>query len=374
MARRWSPDWTYDTPKAQVAAQLKANLNDLRSAEAASPQNEELILLTGLVAHLAYNVDVGETFTVAVQAFEKAGKLAPADVRPEWFLASHRCQSNEIKSGMDQMLAVEAKTSWQQLPVDFWDEYINCATLSLMPAHTLRAVDHAVHLGEKASRYAWDVDVARKRYKSTDDAGTYPAHDAWQAAQAATDVQFTSQICGMGFSVHGDWQMDISDVAQGICMSRIETGPYPGRSGKSTPTILVLSRSPKPQERLEDFVRSFLKKYPSARPVTASSCPADPCIAFEIVTDTMYQAEGGGHMLAVGFAEQPPEFPGLLFEKPEAPPKQGSGDKTAYYHPSERLHRLPGTLYAIVMLDSNAAIFEKASDDFRYLLKSIQLD
>src|SRR5258708_22029490 len=68
MAHRWSPKWTYNTPKDQVVAQLTSGLNDLRSAETAAPGNEELLLLTGLVAHLAYNLDVEETWDVAVQS------------------------------------------------------------------------------------------------------------------------------------------------------------------------------------------------------------------------------------------------------------------------------------------------------------------
>lgn len=374
MAHSWSPTWAYDTPKTQVASLLASSLRDLRSAEPAAPQNEELLLLTGIVAHLAYNVDVEETYEVAVQSFEKANKLAPADYRPEWFLASHRCQSNELKTGMEQMLAIEIRNPWQQLPVDFWDDYINWSTMSSMPAHTLRAVDHAVHLGEDPSSYGSAVDMAHNRYKSTDDNTTYRAQDAWQATQGAGDVHFTSELCGIGFSAHGDWHMDIRDVAKGICVSTIEPGPYPSRSGTSTPTLLVLSRTAKPNEQLDDFVQSFLKKYPSAHPITPSSCPSDKCVAFEIVTNTMYQSEGGGHLLVVGFAEQPPDFPGLLFEKPWAPPKPESGDKITYYRPDERLHRLPGVLYTVVQLDSNDSIFEKAAADFQYLLKSIQLD
>ena len=78
--------------------------------------------------------------------------------------------------------------------------------------------------------------------------------------------------------------------------------------------------------------------------------------------------------MAVAFAGQPADFPGLLFEKPDAPPPAKAGEEVAYYHPIERLQRLPGTLYSIVELDSNASIFEKGKSDFAYLLKSIQLD
>jgi len=375
MAHSWSDKWTRDTPKERVASELASDLHDLRSAEIAAPHDEELLLLTGVVAHLAYNVDVEETYEVAVESFGKAHQLAPDDYRADWFLAGHRCQANEVKAGMEQMLEVEDRIPWQQLQVEFWDDYINCSTIALMPAHTLRAVDHAVHFGESASSYNFAVDVAHKRYKATDVNANYPAHEVWQATEKDGSVQFTSQFCGMGFSAHSDWHLDIRDVAKGICLSTIETGPYPSKSGKSTPTLLVLTRAAKHQETLENFVESVLKaRYVLARPIAAISCPSEKCLAFEITDRDLYASEGGGHFLVAAFAGQPPDFPGLLFEKPDGPPPAKAGADVAYYHPIEKLQRLPGTLHSIVELDSNASIFEKANSDFAYLLKSIRLD
>jgi len=374
MAHNWNPSWTYDTPKDRVVALLTSSLSVLQSAETAASENEELLLLTGLVAHLAYNVDVEKTYEVAVQSFEKASKLTPADYRPEWFLAMHRCQSNESRIGMEQMLAIEDRLPWQQLPVDFWDDYINCSTIALMPAHTLRALDHATHLGKNSSEYAAAIDIAHKRYKPTDATSTYPAREAWQATEGEGHVQFTSQLCGVSFSAHGDWHTDIRDVAKGTCVSTLETGPYPGKSGNSSPTLLLLTRPAKSDESLDDFAQSFVKRYSSARPTKVSSCPSTKCVALEILTNAVYPSEGGGHFLVVAFADPPPDFPGLLFETPIAPPKAGAGDKVAYYHPDVRLQRLDGTLYTLVELDSNESIFDKAAADFRYLLSSIRID
>ena len=374
LARNWSPNWTSDTPKEQVVSILMSSLQELRLAETGSPENTELLLLTGLVAHLAYNVDVEEAYQTAVQSLERAHKLAPNDYRSEWFLGTHRCQSDEIKQGMEELLSIESRIPWQQLPVDFWDDYITCSTMSLMPAHTLRAVERAEHLGASPSQYGSAVDIADKRYKLTDVGTTYRAHDAWQASEGGGNVQFRSELCGLGFSAHSDWHMDIRDVAKGTCITTIETGPYPSKTGRSTPTLLLLTRTAKPQETLEEFVHSFVSKYPSARQVTPPSCPAERCVGLEIVTSAMYQNEGGGHFLVVGFANQPTDFPGLLFEMPDVPPKPESGGKVEYSRASEKLHRFPGVLYTVVEVDSNDSIFEKAAMDFGYLLKSIRLD
>jgi hypothetical protein len=374
LARDWSPKWAHDTPKEQVVAILTASLKDLHSAETAAPDNPELFLLTGLVAHLAYNVDVAEAYQAAVDSLERAQKLAPDDYRTAWFLGLHHCQSDQIKVGMAQLLAVESQIPWQQLPVDFWNDYISCSTISMMPAHTLRAVDRAVHLGASPASYYSLVDTAQKRYKSTDSVTTYSAHETWQATHEGKVVHFTSQLCGMAFSAHENWHMDIGDVSKGTCLATTETGPYPSKTGQGVPTLLVMTRAAKPQETLEDFVLSFVKKYPTAHPITAPSCPSEKCVGYEIVTDTTYKPEGGGHFLVVGFAGQPPDFPGLLFEKPDEPPKSKPGDPVTYYHPIEKLHRLPGVLYSVVELDSNESIFEKASADFQDLLRSVQLD
>lgn len=375
MVHDWRAQWGFPTPKAEVAALLTSSLHDLQSAEAAAPQNEEIFLFAGLVAHFAYNVDADGTYEVAVQDLEKAGKLAPGDYRAGWFLGIHQCQSNEAKAGMERMLAVEEHTPWKDLPMDFWDDYIACSDVTLMPAHTLRALHRAVDVGGPASKYSSWVETTGKRYILTDSETNYDVRKAWRAANEKDGTRFTSELCGLEFSVPGKFKVGLSDVAKGVCTIQFETGPYPSKSGSSTPTLLVLTRGAKPQEKLGDFVQSILKaRYPLARATAVPSCPADSCLSFDIVDRSMYQSEGGGHLLVAAFAEQAPDFPGLLFERPSEPPKGQAGGEVTYYHPVERLHRLPGTLYSIVLLDSNASIFERAEADFSALVRSLRLD
>src|SRR5271166_5184201 len=87
--------------------------------EVSASDNAELFLLAGLVAHLAYNVDVEDGFQTAVDSLDRAHKLAPDDYRPQWFIGIHRCQANQIKDGMEQLLAIEDHIPWKQLPVEF---------------------------------------------------------------------------------------------------------------------------------------------------------------------------------------------------------------------------------------------------------------
>src|SRR5271157_822574 len=114
----WSNHWDYPTPKNEVESRLQADLSALQTAALAAPDNEDLLLLTGLAAHYAYNVDVESAYDVAVDADEKAAMLAPDDYRPGWFLGIHQCAATETAKGMNNLLAVEQKFPWQSLPVE----------------------------------------------------------------------------------------------------------------------------------------------------------------------------------------------------------------------------------------------------------------
>jgi hypothetical protein len=134
----WSNDWQNPVPKNEVATRLGKDLESLTLAIKNHPDSEEL-LLTGLVARYAYNLDVEGSHDMAISALEQAQTLAPADFRPLWFRATLQCQTVEMKPGADEFLSVEASHSWDQLPVAFWDDYIECAYVTNMPAHVLRA-------------------------------------------------------------------------------------------------------------------------------------------------------------------------------------------------------------------------------------------
>jgi hypothetical protein len=373
-AQNWSPNWTFATPKAQVLSTVNASLKDMQAAQSAAPENVELLLATGLTAHFAYNLDVEADYEVAEQSLERAKQLAPADFRSDWFLGLHYCQATEQKKGMELFIGVEDRLPAEKLPVPFWDDYITCALVSGLPARALRAISRAENLGAPPAKYTLFAETARKHYTTTDAQSTYPTHDAWLTQHEGPDVRFQSELCGLGFLSREPWHVGLKDFDNGTCIETIETGPYPSKSGVSAPMMLLLTRAPRPDETLNDFVAAFLKKYQAALPITAPSCPSEPCVAFEVVTDTTYKDNGGAHFLAVGFAAKQPEFPGLLFE-PIAPPPTATASKDGtYYAPNPRLTRLPGVLYTLVILDSNAAIFKYAEADFQYLLRSLQVD
>ena len=93
-ADTWNLNWNYDIPKAQVQDKLADDLGILTKALQAEPSNHELQLLTGLVAHFAYNVNDEAAFQIATDNLTKAAAADPTDIRGEWFLGIHQCQAS----------------------------------------------------------------------------------------------------------------------------------------------------------------------------------------------------------------------------------------------------------------------------------------
>jgi hypothetical protein len=371
--RVWSDSWPYPVPKNEVASRLKTSLAELQKALTSTPDNEELLLLTGLVAQYAHNVDVEGAPGAAESSFEKARKIAPGDFRADWFLAVFRCESGLIKQGMEAMLALEASRNWSQLPSSFWDDYLYCALIANMPAHALRASNYATKLQASSSKDR-DVllDLARKRFTTPDSAATYGAHEVWTGENRGLQTIFTSTMFGISFSSQSSWRAKVADVSKGVGMIQFQTDPHPGKFGQVYPNILVIVRQPKLGESLADFQQSILQGK-SAKSIPATTCPSQDCLAAEIVEPAGYKTEGDAHFVMTVFKRDSPEFPGLLFEVVSGPPISGS-DQPQYFRSTERLHRLDGPLYYLVGLDSADSVLVQAKSDYEAFLKSIQVE
>src|SRR5437879_4278487 len=86
MVRDWQPQWKFATPEKTVSEVLKTSLQHLVAAEASAPKNEELFVLTGLVAHFAYNVDVKDSPEIVFTSLARAQELQKQDYRTDWFV------------------------------------------------------------------------------------------------------------------------------------------------------------------------------------------------------------------------------------------------------------------------------------------------
>ena len=374
MVDHWSPEWRYQTPKKEVAARLQSSLETLKKSLQASPDNEELLLFTGLVAHYSYNLDTKGSYELAADSFNQAQKLAPKDFRPMWFLGLNQCQSySETVDGMKKFLALENSENSQQLPAAFWDDYLQCASVTNMPAHGLRAGSRANALDAQPSSFRTALlQALRERFLRPDPAAKYPAKQVWLAENSGASTVFTSFLFGMRFSSPSEWRLNLPDVQKAFGMAQFETGPYRGNAGQVVPNILVIVRPPKPDETLQDFLSSVTKEHGGSA-VAAPACPAQHCLAWQATKAHGYGAEGDGHMIVTVLERDAPEFPGVLFEEPTriAAPNDS---KVHDYRLDDQLARFSGKLYYLVLLDTAASVLQPAEQAYLSFLKNMQVE
>ena len=371
-ARTYESTWRFPTPRTEVLDRLRSDLGLLQSAQKTHPENSELQLLTGLIAHLAYNLDFQEAYEPAMKLL---GSLAPKDYRAAWFLGIHRCQSNDTIGGMNQLLSVEAATP--KLPGDFWQDYANCAGVTFMPVHAIRAYD----LADAANGGPVDAqleEIARNRINPTSNSATYTDRQAWSEIETGKTSRFTSSLCGVSFETPTDDAVQIgSKIEHGSCYAGVETPRYKTRTQPSSATMSLHADPASPGETIASFARNYLNKpdFAGAKNKTDLPCPTRECLAYELITNNVYYLQGGAHALLLFFSSEPPQYPGLKLETPIALPKPNPKDSgPAFYRPEKTLQRLPGTRFFVAILDANADIYTPSRADFDTFLRSIVVD
>ncbi len=366
--------WQFDIPRQQVADRLSKDLGFLVQAAKAHPDNPELALLAGLVAIDAHNLEVQHAYDTATEMLDLAAKLTAGDPRSSWFQSTLHCQSTEIEEGVKGFLALEANGARDRLPPAFWDDYMECALLSGMPEHVLRAASYLEKANApQSSRGKAYVEIARKRIDPFDSNKDYEPGAVWLAGPDSTDEVLIGESFGVQLTVRRDWKKTEFKLKGNEGTSLFSSGPYPAKKGTLRPSILLLVRQAKPDQKLEEFAASFKKKEPFVTYATPH-CPAEKCIAVWAVLPGMYKENGDGNARLVFFEREQPEFPGLLFEYPSSlPHKQGSeGPQTFRFAQTEQ--RMPGKLFYLVLLDTAASIEEPAMKDFDFFLQNLTVE
>ncbi|HMG88286.1 MAG TPA: hypothetical protein VK574_21330 [Terracidiphilus sp.] len=373
-AGAWTNKWDYALAKKDVADRLEKDLGFLTAALLKHPDNEELALLTGLVAHYAYNVDVPDSHEKAIAALEAARKLAPNDTRASWFHANLLCQTLETKPGAKEFLAIEAAHAWDQLPPTFWRDYMTCAAITGMPAHVLRAGSYLDKLHVPPSpTQTFLVDTARNRFDTYDPKKEYQPKEVWHGEKSGDGTQFTATLCGARLVTPGNWSVNQLDFNNGSCAAWFFSGPYKAVARNLQPSILLMVQQAPPGQSLGEYAKKFTHKG-KFEPFAPSRCPATACLAMKGVQPGMYKADGDGHGHILVFERDEPEFPGLLFESPWEPPKTDPDKGTQYFHPSQTQKRIPGKLFYVVIVDMAASIEAPSMKDYELFLKDLTVE
>jgi hypothetical protein len=374
-----APTWRYPVPKAEIESQFLLAFQTLEKQQKLEPENKELQLFIGLVAHLAYNLGIDEDYRYALSLLQS---LAAEDYRAAWFLGMQQCQSGDPVRGMQRLLRVEVTSP--VIPGGFWDDYANCAGVANMPVHAVRAYDLERRITQAVPTDEQLEQSARDRIKPGSVITTYPSKQAWINEKAPDGNRLTSKVCGESFLVKPTFHLNVADVIHGTCIVTIDTEQYPSRYGPSSGSLLLLTQAARQGESLSAFARRILQAFTqnvvkdpgegSTAPLDGMHCPVASCQSFEISTKKLYKSEGGAHLIAVFFQVDQPEYPGLRFESPQPLPKLPVNAVRPAPGSDEAPQRFEGPLYTFVTLDANQDIYPRARIDFDDLLKSLIVD
>lgn len=373
VAENWSSEWRHELPKedaVSLAERTLRKIDDLLSANDVSAG--ELLLLKGLAAHYAYNLDVKKYFDVAVDSLRKARQALPSDCRPLWFLGNHFAKSADAEKGMP-LLKQSVNECGDNLPLSFWEDYAYAAVLAAMPATGQYALDQvkARNSGVLTEKVKAVEDGLKKRLVSPGSGKDYEPDDIWHFEKRAGQARLVNGMYGFMIDLPGDWQVSPFGVRNG----RSGIGITLPKKGKWPPPLqVVVFVSPASRETVpEKVLRTFLAKMGPRRSFNSITGPGFSASDKFLWLESRRKK---GSRIVAGMLRPPqPAYPGLLLESPHnIPDPKDDPQLPRYYTPVKQLTRLHGDLDYLVMVEGAPAAFDKGRADLELLLRNLVIE
>jgi len=297
----------------------------------------------------------------AAPAARAAGEATPA----AWTKARSLCDAGKLEEGWKALVQLERSAGNKPLPAAYWREVLACASKATLPAHAARAGKKLEELKQATAEDRALVAKARAAVRVPAPDAAIPAEEAWIVRPRGNNVLLVNGPCGFAFEPRGDHPF-LPAVQQRACSVRTWTPPLKGKGGELRPGVVVLARVAKPNEKLEDYAAQMMPTWKPAK-LDGFRCPGARCLTYANRLPGVYGKDGDGVGLAVAFAREQPEFPGLMFEDPGPTVRRRPGAPPVFT-------RFPGTIYYLLMFDSAATISERAKADYRRFLADLRVE
>jgi hypothetical protein len=369
----WTSDWHFDRPKSEVAEHLAKDVAVLVSASKIYPENGELQLLTGLVGRNAYNVDVKDSYDATMSALGAAIALAPKDLRGPWNRAAFVCSTDKPGPGGAEYLALEASHSWDELPVEFWEDYTQCMHIVDMPAHVLRALKHLKDLHDANEHLiGFFTEAEGKRLETVDKTRNYKGEETWSSRPQGGNVVYTNTGCGIAIEARPSWTATGFWLAKGDCSVNIKFGPYEKKKDKAS--VLIFTEAERPGQGMSEFQGRYLPTGYGYEPFSLKGCPVEKCVVYHDVPTDAKTRKSKDQAYSIFFERDEPEFPGLALEVPEPPQVDDGQAGPQYFRPEQRMKRVPGKIYYEVTVVFQPGMEAEVFADLEFLLDNIKVD
>jgi len=361
-------EWNYDIDKTGLVDKMESIFTLFSSLLERDPENMDLHLFIGEVAHFLYNLDVSEYYEIANEYYKKAMEIEPKDIRSHWFQGFHLSQANKPIEGMGKMQYVSTAMPPLQMPPYFWIEYAISAYYSQMYWSSLRAIEYFKELIDD------DVPIADTMYNTLnskliipDVYSEYETNDLWSSVLGKDGTIYKSYLLGMNFRNPYDWELSSSGYKYAKSHFFLKPDRYEGyNNSKVGSTILLLANINYNDSTLLEHMNSIIKEHQTVERVEVD-LPYDNVIAYSITDPSLYVDQGGGKLFMIGIQRSNPKTPGMAIEIPgKFPPDP---DDVAYYTLDKLYKRFDQDIFYVFLLDASKSIFNEAYDDYFSFIK-----
>jgi hypothetical protein len=196
----------------------------------------------------------------------------------------------------------------------------------------------------------------------------YTKEDIWMASKG-DKIAFTSRPLGIKIPVDSTWNVSLYDFNNRQSAFIITPPTIKNTKGLEIGyTVAILFKSANENEKLEDYLNTFVAKYSDKRKIILSD-KYDKMMAYEVIDKSMYKDIGGGHLYIIGIERKAPKYPGLLLEVPSTPP-EGPAGQVNYFTATDIKTRFKGKIFYAIMLDSCEDIHELSFAVFNELFSN----
>ncbi len=372
MVVNWTPTWSFNVPKDEVEKKLVASYQELDNYTPEYPDNLELALFKGLVAHYAYNLDLKEYYDLAVSSFQQAAAIDPTDHRVNWYYGVHLVKAGQIKVGMEKLLSIIATEPHSQLSFSFWEDFAYCSLVASMPAHVLFGVDQASKIkNKKPTMITTLAQLAHDKLKEPPRDSQLEPDQVWASFKDADIIKFRNRMFGFNLQVPSHWLVQPVGTRNNSVALFIKPPSKTVLNGKVSSTILFLAHQAQPGESINDFTLEMLDPKYSFIEVPSN---LDWVKAFEGIATDLDPGEAGAHNYVIVFSRKEPERPGMMLEFPVEIKKANDQAGVSYFRSNDEYTRLPGEIYYFLILDTTESAYQESKHELDLILNGLVVE
>ncbi len=356
--------WDYSYTREECVEFVK-NLYNLL-VENAEPENQEYLLLKGIVASYLFNLDEMEYFVEAENAFRAVQALPSYDYRCLWFLANHYMDSALVIKSVELFQNIFKAIPAENLLPDIFLDYALAAYMARMPM----TAKHAYDLYEEYSGINMQSDPIYRNITELAhdfDGSNFDKQMIVQSQSRNGGGGFLIRPYGLWYTLKADWDVTVFDFSENNHFMMAQSQLITKNDHDIGYSVLMISSLAEKLEQSAAYIQ-FARMFDMYDECTEVDLFPDrnDIVIFEYKDSDQYAEIGGAHgYFALVFkpwtetSDSDIEIPQFTMEH---------DGEIHYYQLTDFYKRYPGDIAHFLLLDSCDYIFEESKEDFLLFL------